>query len=161
MRVHDIMTQDVVSCHADTDLRTAARSMFDGRYGTLPVVDTHGKVTGIMTDRDIAMAVATRQRNASHIMTHEAMSSHVRGCLATDDVGAALQLMAEAGVRRLPVMDATGHLAGILSVDDILVRAVDQEDGIDSSTFVKGLREICSRQPIEPAVEFLDDATPG
>jgi len=135
--------------------------MFQGRFGTLPVVDTHGKVTGIITDRDIAMAVATRQRNASHIMVHEAMSAHIRGCLASDDVGAALRLMAEAGVRRLPVMDATGHLAGILSVDDILVRAVDQEDGIDSSTFVKALREICSRQPVEPAVEFPDDATPG
>jgi CBS domain-containing protein len=161
MRVNDIMTRDVVSCHTETDLGTAARSMFQGRFGTLPVVDGHGKVTGIITDRDIAMAVATRQRNASHIMVHEAMSSHMRGCLASDDVGAALRLMAEAGVRRLPVMDATGHLAGILSVDDILVRAVDQEGGIDSSRFVNGLRTICSRQPVEPAVEFPNEMTPG
>ena len=161
MRVHDVMTRDVVSCHPDTDLGTAARSMFEGRFGTLPVVDPHGKVTGIITDRDIAMALATRQRNASHIMVHEAMSSHVRGCLATDDVGDALRLMAEAGVRRLPVMDGTGHLAGILSVDDILARAVDQEHGIDSSAFVKGLREICSRRPVEPAVDFPDEVAPG
>jgi CBS-domain-containing membrane protein len=135
--------------------------MFQGHFGTLPVVDTHGKVMGIITDRDIAMAVATRQRNASHIAVHEAMSSHVRGCLATDEVSAALKLMEEAGVRRLPVMDTTGHLAGILSVDDVLMRAVDRTNGIDASAFVKGLRGICSRPSVEPAVDFSDTATPG
>jgi len=161
MNVQEIMTRDAVSCHADTDLRRAAQSMFEGRFGTLPVVDAHRKVTGIITDRDIAMAVATRQRNASHIMVHEAMSSHVLGCLASDEVGTALRLMAEAGVRRLPVMDASGHLAGILSIDDILLRAVNKEHGIDSAAFLKGLREICSRQPVEPAVSFADEAMPG
>ena len=161
MRVHDIMTREVVSCRMDTDVGTAARTMFQGRFGTLPVVDTRGKVTGIITDRDIAMAVATRQRNAEHITVEEAMSSHVLGCLAADQVSAALRLMGEAGVRRLPVMDATGHLAGILSIDDILMRAVDRENGVDSSAFVKALRGICSRPSVEPAVDFSDTATPG
>ncbi len=45
MRVHDIMTREVISCRMDTDVGTAARSMFQGRFGTLPVVDTRGKVT--------------------------------------------------------------------------------------------------------------------
>jgi len=161
MRVHEIMAGDVVSCRAETDVGTAARSMFQGRFGTLPVVDVHGKVTGIITDRDIAMAVATRQRNASHVTVHEAMSAHVLGCLATDEVGAALRLMEDAGVRRLPVMDATGHLVGILSIDDILMRAVDRENGIDSAAFVNALRGICSRPSVEPAVDFPDTATPG
>jgi CBS domain-containing protein len=67
----------VVSCQADATIGTAARLMLEGRFGTLPVVDIHGKVAGIITDRDIAMAAATRQRNASHIAVHEAMSSHV------------------------------------------------------------------------------------
>jgi CBS domain-containing protein len=161
MRVHDIMTREVVSCGRETDIGTAGRWMFEGRFGTLPVVDADGKVLGIITDRDIAMAAATRQRNASHIAVHEAMSSHVRGCLATDEVSAALKLMEEAGVRRLPVMDATGHLVGMLSIDDILVRAVDQKNGIEASAFVKGLRAICSRPSVEPAVDWSDTATPG
>jgi CBS domain-containing protein len=161
MHVNDIMTREVVFCRADMDIGRAARSMFEGRFGTLPVVDTHGKVTGIITDRDIAMAVATRQRNASHIMVHEAMSSHIRGCLATDDVSAALRLMADAAVRRLPVMDASGHLVGLLSVDDVLLRAVGREHGIDASAFVKALQEICSRQSVEPDVKFADDTSAG
>jgi CBS-domain-containing membrane protein len=135
--------------------------MFEARIGTLPVVDRHGKVTGIITDRDIAMALATRQRNASQIMVHEAMSSHVRGCLVTDDVTAALRLMADAGVRRLPAMDATGHMVGLLSIDDVLLRAVGRPAGIDSSLFVEALREICARRTVEPDVNFESEATPG
>jgi CBS domain-containing protein len=161
MRVHEVMTRKAVSCGADIDLRAAARLMFEGGFGTLPVVDARGRVIGIVTDRDIAMAVATRERNASQIMVHEAMSTHVRGCLSTDEVGAALGLMDEAGVRRLPVMDATGHLAGILSIDDILLRAVDRDGGIDPAVFVHALRGISSRPSVEPGVNFADTTTPG
>lgn len=161
MRVHEIMTREVVSCRADTDVATAARLMFQGHFGTLPVVDAHRKVTGIITDRDIALAVATRDRHASEIAVDEAMSSQVVGCLPTDDVGAALRLMEERGVRRLPVMDATGHLAGLVSIDDVLVRAVDRDAGLDSLAFVKALRRLCSRPSVEPAVDFSDTSTPG
>jgi CBS domain-containing protein len=161
MRVHEIMTREVVSCQADANLGQAARLMLEGRFGTLPVVDIHGKVAGIITDRDIAMAAATRQRNASHIAVHEAMSSHVRGCLAYDEVDAALKLMEEAGVRRLPVLDATGHLAGMLSIDDVLLRAVDRENGIDPAAFVKALSGICSRPTVEPDVDFSDTFVGG
>lgn len=161
MRVHEIMTREVVSCQADANIGTAARLMLEGRFGTLPVVDIHGKVAGIITDRDIAMAAATRQRNASHIAVHEAMSSHVRGCLAYDEVDAALKLMEEAGVRRLPVLDATGHLAGMLSIDDVLLRAVDRENGIDPAAFVKALGGICSRPAVEPDVDFSDTFVSG
>ena len=96
----------------------AARLMLQGGFGTLSVVDAYGKVTGSITDRDIAMAAATRQQNASHIAVHEVMSPRVRDCFAHDDIGAALKQMEEARVRRLPVLDATGHLTGILSIDD-------------------------------------------
>jgi acetoin utilization protein AcuB len=64
MKVRDIMTSAFVSCQKETDIGTAARLMLEGRFGTLPVVDTQGRLVGIITDRDIAMAAATRQRNA-------------------------------------------------------------------------------------------------
>jgi CBS domain-containing protein len=91
MKVRDIMTRDMVSCQKETDVATAARLMLEGRFGTLPVVDAHGRLAGIITDRDIAMAAATRQRNASHIAVHEAMSQRVRSCFADDDLPAALK----------------------------------------------------------------------
>lgn len=110
MKVHDIMTRDAVSCQTDMNLSSAARVMLKSRVGTLPVVNSRG----LVTDRDIAMATGTRQRHASDIAVHEAMSSRVRACLAYDDVTTALRLMEQARVRRLPVLDPIGHLVGIL-----------------------------------------------
>lgn len=144
MKVRDIMTKQVVSCQKSADIGTAARLMLEGRFGMVPVVDTHGMVAGVLTDRDIAIAAGTRQRNASHIGVHEAMSPKVRCCFAGDEVSAALKQMEEAHVRRLPVLDEASHLAGILSVDDIAARAMDQSDGISSVEFARAFQRICS-----------------
>ncbi len=161
MKVRDIMTRDVVSCGKETDIGTAARLMLEGRFGTLPVVDTHGKLVGIITDRDIAMAAATRQRNASHIAVHEAMSQRVRSCFAEDDLPAALKQMEEGRVRRLPVVDASGHLAGIVSVDDLVRRALDQPGGVSSAQYVNAVTRICSQPTVEPDVNFSDTFVSG
>lgn len=156
MRVHDVMIPEAVACQAEADIGAAARLMLEGRFGSLPVVDRQGKVVGVVTDRDIAMAAAVRRRNTSHIAVHEAMSPRVHGCLAYDEIRSALKEMAEVGVRRLPVLDANGHLAGILSMDDILLRAVDVEGGLTSQEFVEALRRICSRPPVEPEIDLGD-----
>jgi len=153
MKVGDIMTHDAVSCQTDMDLASATRIMLQGRVGTLPVVASHRCVTGMLTDRDIAIATGIRQRNASDIAVHEAMSSRVRGCLAYDDVASALTQMQQARVRRLPVLDATGHLAGILSIDDILLRAVGEKDGIAPADFLSAMRALCAGPTVEPEVE--------
>jgi CBS domain-containing protein len=161
MTVHDVMTRDVVSCQTCADIGTAARLMLEGRFGALPVVDRHGKVAGIITDRDIALAAATRERNASHIGVHEAMSPHVHACSPQDEIGAALKRMEEARVRRLPVLDASGHLAGILSIDDIVLRAVAGQDGIAPADFVAAMRLMCSWPGVEPDVDLSESLTPG
>jgi CBS domain-containing protein len=161
MKVREIMTENVVSCPKDVDVGSAARLMFEGRFGTLPVVSPDGGLAGIITDRDIAMAVATRRRNASHIAVHEAMSARVRSCFADDEIGAALKQMEQARVRRLPVLDSAGHLTGILSVDDIVLRAADKTDGIPSAELVNVLRRICSQPSIEPEVNFTETFVSG
>jgi CBS domain-containing protein len=161
MKVRDIMTREVVTCQTDTDLRTAARAMLEGRFGTLPVVDAHGRLAGIITDRDVAMAAGTRERNASHIAVHEAMSAQVRSCFAEDDLSAALKQMEEACVRRLPVVDAQGRLAGIVSIDDIVQRALDEPNGVSAGVFVNAFRRICSRPTVEPDVDFSDTFVSG
>jgi CBS domain-containing protein len=161
MKVRDIMTTNVVSCRKDTDLATAARLMLDKRFGTLPVVDEQGRVAGIITDRDIALATATRQRNASHIAVHEAMSAHVKTCVANDDIGAALKIMEGRRVRRLPVLDVDGRLAGILSIDDIVLRGLDGTSGMPTAVFVEAMRRLCSRPPIEPEFNFTETFVSG
>lgn len=161
MKVREIMTANVVSCRKDTDLATAARLMFEQRCGTLPVVDEHGRVAGIITDRDIAMAAATRQRNASHIAVHEAMRGHVTTCLADEDIGTALNTIEERRVRRLPVLDGDGRLAGIVSIDDIVLRGLDGPNGIPTAAFVEAMRRLCSRPPVEPEFNFAETFVSG
>jgi len=156
MKVHEIMTREAAWCHADLDLASAARIMLKARVGTLPVVNSHRLVTGMLTDRDIAMATGTRQRNASDIAAHEAMSCRVRACLPHDDVLAALRLMEQGRVRRLPVLDPIGHLVGILSIDDILLRAVGKQDGIAPADFLSAMRVICAGPSVEPEVDLTD-----
>lgn len=152
MKVHDIMTRDAVSCQTDMNLSSAARVMLKSRVGTLPVVNSRG----LVTDRDIAMATGTRQRHASDIAVHEAMSSRVRACLAYDDVTTALRLMEQARVRRLPVLDPIGHLVGILSIDDIVLDAVGKENGIAPADFLSAMRVICAGPSVEPEVDLTD-----
>jgi CBS domain-containing protein len=161
MKVREIMTTNVVSCRKDTDLATAARLMLERRFGTLPVVDEQGRVAGIITDRDIAMAAATRHRNAAHIAVHEAMSGHVKTCLADDDLGAALEIMEERRVRRLPVLGPDGRLAGILSIDDIVLRGLGGTNGMPVTAFVDALRRLCSRPSVEPEFNVTETFVSG
>jgi CBS-domain-containing membrane protein len=135
--------------------------MLQGGVGTVTVLDNHGRVAGVLTDRDIAMAAGTRQRNASHIAVHEAMSPKVRSCFAEDDVSTALKQMEEARVRRLPVLDERSHLAGILSIDDIAARALDQKDGISTAEFAKAFRRICSQPAKEPEINGSETFVSG
>jgi CBS domain-containing protein len=153
MKVRDIMTRKVVSCDKDTTLSTAAKLMRVGHFGTLPVVDAQGRLAGIITDRDIAMAAAARNRSADDIAVHEAMTPTVRRCFSDDDVSGALKQMAEARVRRLPVIDTAGRLAGILSIDDIVRRALDRPGGVSSVAFVQTIVQICSQPSVEPDVD--------
>jgi CBS domain-containing protein len=156
MKVREIMKSNVVSCRTETDIASAAKLMFDAHVGALPVIDAHGKLIGIITDRDIAMAVAVRRRNASNISVHEAMTGKVRSCFATDDVSDALKQMAERRVRRLPVIGATGQLAGMLSIDDVVVEALDKPGGVSAASFIRTFTRICQQAGLEPEIDFSD-----
>ena len=64
MRVRDLMTSDVKTCRPETNLAEAVKEMWEGDCGALPVVGDDGRVAGIITDRDICIAVATRGRSS-------------------------------------------------------------------------------------------------
>src|SRR5262252_1152039 len=103
MKVENIMTTSVEFCSADDNLATVAGSMWDHNCGALPVTDDAGRVTGIITDRDIAIAVGTRGVPASEITVGTVMSGNFTACIFDEDVESALTKMAQERVRRLPV----------------------------------------------------------
>lgn len=150
MRVVDVMMGTPYHCRPDTNLGTATELMWTGNCGFLPVVGEEGRVVGIITDRDICVALGTRGRPSGDVTVAEVMTSKVYSCLPEDDIHVALRSMREEHVRRLPVITMHGALVGVISMDDVLLRAETAGAGktpeLSSEEIVKTYREINTRQ---------------
>jgi CBS domain-containing protein len=125
MKVKEIMTVEPKACTRTTNLAEAASFMWDYDCGMLPVLAEQGTVVGLITDRDICIGGATKNRNLSNIAVEEIMTGKVYSCAPEDDVRTALETMQERKVRRLPVVAPDGTLQGILSIRDITLNATE------------------------------------
>ncbi|MFN2453525.1 MAG: CBS domain-containing protein [Pyrinomonadaceae bacterium] len=128
MKVRNMMTADVKTCGVEDDLARAATIMWERDCGSVPVVDATGKIVGMLTDRDICMAVAFKARAASAIKAGEIISGDVYACHADDNAKAALDLMQRYKLRRLPVIGDGGVLQGILSINDVILHSKRGDD---------------------------------
>jgi len=120
MKVKDIMTQSAVCCSPDTNVGAAVELMWVHNCGMLPVVGVGTGLFGIVTDRDICIAMGTRNRLAGELTVGEIATRIVFTCKPDDEIHEALSTMANNQVRRLPVVNAEGVPQGILSMDDII-----------------------------------------
>ena len=150
MKIKDIMTTDVRTCSPGTNLAAAAALMLDGDCGILPVVD-EGKLVGVVTDRDMFIALATRNIPASHVTAGEVAGKQVRTCGPDDDVHAALETMKAHRVRRLPVEGFGGTVLGIVSMNDILLAAGTRK-AIRNDEVVDTFQGICAHHHPAPHV---------
>jgi CBS domain-containing protein len=136
MQVAEMMTRDVATCHPETTLARAAWTMWERDCGLLVVV-CDDKVVGVITDRDIAMALATRPRPAHEIHVGEVQGGILQAVQPGDDVARAMELLAEHRLRRLPVVDIDGRLQGILALSDLIQAAHKlQGDTADDISFL-------------------------
>jgi CBS domain-containing protein len=152
MKVQDLMTSDAKVCRPETDLATAAMLMWDGDFGTLPVVADGGRVVGMITDRDICIAAATNQRAASNIAVGEVITGKLFSCAPETDVRDALKLMQHEKVRRLPVIGAEGALQGILSLNDVVLKAEETKNNssVSYADVMKTFKSICGQHELLP-----------
>jgi CBS domain-containing protein len=127
MKIEQLMTRPVRSCQPRDTLTRAAQIMWEADVGCVPVVDADDRVVGMITDRDIAMAAYTQGRVLDGISVESAMAKRVYTCSPGDDVSGAEQRMQKYQVRRLPVVDSSGKLLGIVSVNDIAIQAAQQK----------------------------------
>ena len=97
--------------------------MWDSDCGALPVLNVECHVMGMITDRDICMASATKNKSASDIKVWETVSGKVYTCTLSDDIHTALDIMKREKVRRLPVVDEDGMLQGIVAMNDFVLLA--------------------------------------
>ena len=146
MKVKDVMTPDARAIWLTDSLAAAAKEMWENDCGVLPIIKDGKKVVGMITDRDICMAAAMRDRTPAHISVQEVMNPNIFSATAEDEVAHALRLMREHKIRRLPVINAEGELAGILSMNDIVLRAKarnGKKPEIDYADVVKTYQAIC------------------
>jgi CBS-domain-containing membrane protein len=130
MRIEQVMHKQVDSVKPDQSLNDAARILWERDCGCLPVVcdDASRRVVAMLTDRDICMAAYLRGRPLAELPVHGAMSHELHACSPEDSIEEAEALMRRAQVRRLPVVDASGQLVGIVSLSD-LARAAEAGRG--------------------------------
>ena len=129
MTVREIMTSDVQTCGPETSLASAAKLMWDTDCGVLPVLNAEGQVMGMITDRDICMACATKNRAPADLTVRDAASSRIYPCKVSDDVHAVMDIMKRKQVRRLPVVDEAGVLQGLISMNDCILLAAETKGG--------------------------------
>jgi CBS domain-containing protein len=123
----DIMTSDPACCSPGTTLDQVAKLMVENNCGEIPIVDASNRPVGVVTDRDIVSRVVARGRNpvgetAETCMTHPVVT--VRDDAPIEQIVAAME---EHQIRRVPVIDADGCCAGIVSQADVALEGRPRE----------------------------------
>jgi CBS domain-containing protein len=133
MRIEQLMAKSPRTCRPEDTLGEAAQIMWDTDCGCLPVTadGEPARLVGVITDRDICMAARFQEKSLTEIPVREAMASDVRACNPGDSVAHAEALMAEARVRRLPVVDDAGQVVGVISLADFAREAARQHASED------------------------------
>ena len=150
MLVKDLMTKKVSSCRPENNLAELAEVMWNQRCAALPVLDGAGRVTGIITDRDICIALGTRNVRASDVLAEDVSPPSYFVCHPDDDARDALRTMATQEVDRLPVVDESGLLVGILSIHDVVFRAGGGSSDLSYCEIIRTMRAMWEERVHEP-----------
>jgi CBS domain-containing protein len=117
MKVSEVMTREVTTVRADQTAQEAASFMLQGDAGSIPVTDDD-RLIGMITDRDIAVRGIAQGRGPD-TPVRDLMSSGLICARENDEVEEVATKMSEAQVRRLPVIDESDNLVGIVSLGDL------------------------------------------
>ena len=124
--VTDVMTRNVRTMAPGDTVAAAAKAMSELNVGVIPVCEGD-KLLGVVTDRDIVLRAVAKGLDGDTLLS-KVMSTDVRTARETDDLDTVLADMASRQIRRLPVLDGSQRLTGIISIGDIAVKGQDEED---------------------------------
>jgi CBS domain-containing protein len=116
----ELMSAPAIACHVGQSLNEAVQLMWEHDLGAIIVVDEHGAPVSMITDRDACMAAYTQGVALYHASIASAMATKLVTCALGTPLSEIQRLMASAKVRRIPVVDETGKLAGIIGFSDLL-----------------------------------------
>ena len=126
--VREVMTSNPCSIDADKSVAYAAKMMRDEDVGIAPIVEGE-RLVGVLTDRDIAVRVVAEGRDPEQVKVTEVASRDLVTLDPQQDLDEALRLMARHQVRRLPVVEEDGRLAGVIAQADVAKEAGDKRTG--------------------------------
>jgi len=131
MYTRDAMITDVHCCQEQDTLQYAASLMWQHDCGSIPVLDQDNRPIGMLTDRDIAMAAMLNNCSLSELSAKQVMGRQpVVTCRTNSSLERCLALMEEHEIRRIPVVDEEGRMAGIISMGDaVAFTSYGQEQG--------------------------------
>jgi len=130
--VNEVMIRDVVTMDASGTLLEAAELMRDANVGMLPVMD-EDVLRGIVTDRDLVVRAMTRDVRPSEVRVSECLSEPPR-CAEPDwTVDEAMEEMARQQVGRLPVVDTSGRVIGVVTLSSLALRSPKQQEALETA----------------------------
>jgi CBS domain-containing protein len=125
-KCREIMTKNLRTATRETSLREVAAMMRDGDMGAVPIVDGE-RLVGIVTDRDIVVRALCEGKGPDSPVS-EAMTTELFSVKPDDFIFEAVRLMGERQVRRVPVVNDDGSLAGIIAMADVALEMEDQQE---------------------------------
>ena len=144
MKIKELMTKTVYSVNNNQSLNEAAQLMWEHDCGWLPVLDENNKVIATITDRDIAMAAFLNGKGLADIPVTKAQSKSVIACRPENDIKATEEIMRSNQIRRIPIVDKTSSLVGIVSLNDIALAYQAGNKDVDAMGVSETLAGICS-----------------
>ena len=133
MKCKDIMTKDPACCVGTDSAMAVAEIMKSEDVGSVPVVEDKSskRLTGIVTDRDLALEVVAAGKDPESVKISEVMKSGLVTCKTSDDVKKAIEKMADHQIRRIPVVDEDGCIVGIIAQADVATKLEEPEATAD------------------------------
>jgi CBS domain-containing protein len=126
MQVNRVMTRRAECTRPEATLQEAALRMSELNVGSLPVCE-NDRLVGMLTDRDITVRSISKGHDPKTHQVREVMTSDIFFCFEDQDVKEVAEVMREKQVRRLPVLDRSKRLTGIVSLGDLAVEVNDEK----------------------------------
>lgn len=152
MRVANLATKNVATIEATASIAAAARVMRNQHVGALVVTsedDSQKRPIGIITDRDIVVSVVAVGLDPDAIASGDIMGEQLYVAAPADDAFSTIRQMRVLGVRRAPIVDELGKLAGIFTVDDFIAYLGREITEVSSLIAAEQLDEQSSRLAFE------------
>jgi CBS domain-containing protein len=151
MKIAKVCTKGAITVSPSAALSEAAQTMCASNVGTVVVTASHADrlvVVGIITDRDIVRAQLHRTSDLSRLAVSEVMTPDPLVLSEQESIETAINQMLARGVRRAPVIDASGMLVGLVSTDDLLAQVSDELVNLVQPIVQQAIRKPASAQPV-------------